>query len=270
MNRDTARRRSPSGAAPRPAILAVVLAIVVSLGAAACAPSPAPAGPRTAGSCPWAQPSRDPAAPAGTCGVVGTELENHIDRHADLLPSIIELYDDRSLTCVPTTACVAGDDRDLLTAHGPAPTTDPSRRRALLTLDWADDRAVLVVNPRCQVTGPPQQPTQQCRSVSAQQVRFALTTVPGAATPWRFRLELAVAGDPGGAPSPPITDRWDLALAPATGRISLDGDGTGTPDFAMISQSTVLCVEPGAAPPHPPAPLQQQHYHCDATLFANP
>lgn len=251
-----------------------VAAVAVALAACGSAPIPpgtstGPGGPSSStgsGTCPWVAPPRDPTQPTSTCGAGDTDVSVGIGRHADLLPLTVELFVDRERTCVPGGTCVVGDNRDHLSAPTPDPRAAGSRRRATLLLDWANDRADLRVGPRCVLSGP----SQTCTSVPAAAVHLALTTVPGAGRPWRFHLELGLPGDPGGAPTPPTTDGWDLGLDPTTGVLTISGDGTGNPDLAMIAGSTVACATPGGPPPGLAASLPVEHVACTVTLAANP
>jgi hypothetical protein len=111
---------------------------------------------------------------------------------------------------------------------------------------------------------------QDCASVPRDAVRYAITTVPGAANPWRFHVALGLPSDPGGAPVAPTADSWDLLLDPAGGNLTLTGDGANTPAFALLTVNTVVCSEPGAPPPPTRPPASVQHYQCTASLPANP
>jgi hypothetical protein len=270
------RASVPSTRGRAVSVVCVIVAALVSVALAGCAPAPAPPGraPVTAASCPWsAPPVDDPARPADACGVTPLDVTAPLARHADLLPVSVQLYTDRPLTCVPGTAgCAVEDDRRFMTAPAPDPRADPSRNRALLTLDWADDQAQLHVPPRCRLRGGPGATVQDCASIPRDAVRFAVSTLPGASNPWRMHVALALPGDPGGAPVAAVEDSWDVSLDPAGGNLTLTGDGTGTPAFALLTIGTVRCSVRGAPPPAavgaPPPPVQ--HYDCAAGLPANP
>ncbi|GAA4805461.1 hypothetical protein GCM10023200_48610 [Actinomycetospora chlora] len=245
------------------------------LALAGCASGPAgPPAPVAAASCPWtAPPVDDPAHPADVCGVASVDLAAPLARHADLLPVTVELSTDRALTCVAgTPGCAVEDDRRFVAAPAPDPRADPSRTRALLTIDWADDQVRLHVPPHCHLRGGPAATVQDCAAVPRDGVRFAVTSVPGASTPWRFHVALALPGDPGGAPVAPVDHGWDLSLDPAAATLRLTGDGTGTPALALLTVGGVRCAVRGAAPPTsvgaPPAPAP--HDDCTADVPANP
>ncbi len=253
---------------PRARVLGVALA-VGGFVLAGCSPAPDGPPPRDA-TCPWTAPPRDPTRPASVCRVAGTDLTAGIPRHADLLPVTIELYDDHERSCVAATGCVIGDNRDFQRAPSPDPGADPSRRRALLTLDFGDDRADLHLAPRCHIVGPPDQPGQRCLSVAPEVTRFTLTGAPGASRPWRFQLVLELPADPGGTPTPATTEHWDLVLDPITKVLTLTGEGTGTPDFALVAGNMVRCAVPETAPPTSSAPPATTRYACSITLTASP
>src|SRR4051794_2451257 len=145
---------------------AVVVAALASIVLVCCAHPPAP--PRqaslAAASCPWTPaPLDDPTRPAVACGVAPLDLTAPLARHADRLPVSVQLYTDRVLTCLPSTAgCAVEDSRRFVTAPAPDPRADPSRTRALLTFDWTHDQAQLHVPPRCHLRGGPGSTIQDC------------------------------------------------------------------------------------------------------------
>lgn len=212
--------------------------------------------------------------PAEVCRVGSMTQTATLGHGADLLPVTIALYTTRPVSCPPAAAdCAVEDNRALLPAGSSAPTIDPSRSRATLTLDWQDRRATLVQAPRCHVGSRPDPRAspgpvpQTC--LTPPPAAFEVTTAPGSAAPWHFDVALTLPGDPGERPVATVTDRWALALDPTTGALGLTGEGTDTPAFALITVGTVACADPGTPYPAPPRPAIQ-HYSCDTQVPPNP
>ena len=256
-------------------LLVVVVGITLALGAAGCAsPAVPPRATTATGTCAWSAPPANPELPAEVCDTGSTTQTATLGHGADLLPLTIALYTDRTLSCPPAAPdCAVEDNRAFLPAGSPAPTIDPSRSRATITLDWQDRRFTLHQAPRCDVASHPDPRTtsgpipQTCHTPAP--ATFQVSTAPGSAAPWHFEVVLSLPGDPGGQPVPAVLDRWLIALDPTTGQLDLTGQGSDTPAFALADLATVTCSDPGSPPPPTPvAPVQ--HYACHTRVLPNP